>query len=364
MYEKIISTVTLILISLACLTGLQAQEPIIGEIKMFAGNFAPYGWAKCEGQLLSISGNEALFSIIGITYGGDNRTTFALPDLRGRAAIGAGQGPALADHSLGSKAGSATVTLNAANLPAHDHQVPGYNLSPAETDETHKFEHGNKSFISIGNEANSTVAIKNEGGSAVGFSVTQPSLAAGYIIALVGIFPSKGDGAPDQDAMLGEIKMFAGGFAIKGWAKCDGQHLQIRENEALFSIIGAKYGGDGNIEFALPDLRSRIPMGAGQGPGLSDRVLGTKPGFETMTLGKSNLPSHSYNVPAYDLNPSESDETHHFTHGNNSFISVGNNPDTQVAAEEQGESESFSIMQPTQAIQYLISTGGRLPTRE
>ena len=103
---------TILLLSFAFflnLSALQAQEPIIGEIRMFAGTFAPRGWAFCDGELLPISSNSALFSIIGTTYGGDGRTTFALPDLRGRAAIGNGKGRGLAERKLGKKGGGEAI---------------------------------------------------------------------------------------------------------------------------------------------------------------------------------------------------------------------------------------------------------------
>src|SRR5215510_2856694 len=89
------------------------SEPFVGEITIFAFNFAPKGWAFCQGQLLPIAQNTALFSLLGTTYGGDGRTTFALPDLRGRVPVGFGQGPGLSNYSLGQKSGAETITLNA-----------------------------------------------------------------------------------------------------------------------------------------------------------------------------------------------------------------------------------------------------------
>jgi len=93
-----------------------AQDPFIGEIKMFAGNFAPRGWAFCDGQLLSVSQNSALFSLLGTTYGGDGRTTFALPDLRGRAPIHAGQGKNLSNINLGQRGGVESKELRKVNV--------------------------------------------------------------------------------------------------------------------------------------------------------------------------------------------------------------------------------------------------------
>src|SRR5215207_9632471 len=99
------------------------SEPFIGEIRMFGGNFAPRGWAFCEGQLLSIAQNTALFSILGTTYGGNGTTTFALPDLRGRVPIQPGQGPGLSPYTLGQMSGQENVTLLITNIPAHTHTL-------------------------------------------------------------------------------------------------------------------------------------------------------------------------------------------------------------------------------------------------
>src|SRR5215831_4079907 len=97
------------------------SEPFLGEIRMFGGNFAPRGWALCQGQLLSIAQNTALFSILGTTYGGNGQTTFALPGLRGRYPMQQGQGPGLSPRSLGEQGGSQTVTLLTNQMPAHTH---------------------------------------------------------------------------------------------------------------------------------------------------------------------------------------------------------------------------------------------------
>ena len=97
------------------------MDPFIGEIVMFGGNFAPRGWAFCDGQLLAIASNTALFSVLGTTYGGDGRTTFALPDLRGRVPIHPGHGPGLSAYALGQKGGTETVTLTQNQMPSHSH---------------------------------------------------------------------------------------------------------------------------------------------------------------------------------------------------------------------------------------------------
>ena len=112
-------------IGLASLLGMsnvaQAQEPFIGQITFFGGNFAPRDWAQCDGQLLPISSNTALFSLQGTTYGGDGRTTFGLPDMRGRSPVHFGNGPGLPAVFLGAKAGAVGFTLGIANMPSHSH---------------------------------------------------------------------------------------------------------------------------------------------------------------------------------------------------------------------------------------------------
>ena len=97
------------------------SEPFVGEIRMFAGNFAPRGWAFCDGQLLAVSQNDALFSLLGTIYGGDGRTTFGLPDMRGRIPIHAGHGPGLSERRLGAKGGAEQVTLTVNQMPSHGH---------------------------------------------------------------------------------------------------------------------------------------------------------------------------------------------------------------------------------------------------
>ncbi len=106
----------------------------------------------------------------------------------------------------------------------------------------------------------------------------QPFLTVSYVIATQGIFPSRNSSAP----LLGEIMLFAGNFAPRGWAFCDGQLLPISQNTALFSLLGTTYGGDGRSTFGLPDLRGRAPIHEGQGPGLSTRSLGSRSGSETI----------------------------------------------------------------------------------
>ncbi|TDN83871.1 microcystin-dependent protein [Salegentibacter sp. 24] len=179
------------------------MEPFIGQIMMVGFNFEPRGWAFCDGRLLSISGNEALFSLLGTMYGGDGRTNFALPDLRGRSAVGLGEGPGLSPINIGEKAGAEQITLNTNNMPSHSHNLQASNEAGTASSPVgnypavSKFQEDRQSPVvsvnSYGNTANSSMAspaIGSSGGN-MPFNNRNPYLGVNYVIALVGIFPSR-----------------------------------------------------------------------------------------------------------------------------------------------------------------------------
>ena len=174
------------------------MDGTIAEIRMFAGNFAPRNWAFCSGQILSISQNTALFSLLGTTYGGNGQTTFALPNLQGRVPVGVGTGPGLATVNLGEVAGVATITLGVANLPPHSHSMQvNDNISGMTTTATGNYLNSKtESGESIAEAGLSAVATLNGAtiGSAGGgqpFDNRQPYLGMNYIICMFGIFPSR-----------------------------------------------------------------------------------------------------------------------------------------------------------------------------
>ena len=177
---------------------LFAQEPFIAEIRMFAGNFAPRGWAFCDGQLLPISENQALFSLVGTIYGGDGRTTFALPDLRGRAPVHAGQGPGLTNRRLGENGGAEAVFLTINEMPSHNHHaISNADSTVATSDKpTDALPARNAGATpQYGENANSTlnansISIGQTGGNQPHPNM-QPFLTINYIIALQGIYPSR-----------------------------------------------------------------------------------------------------------------------------------------------------------------------------
>ena len=170
------------------------SEPFIGQIMLFAGNFAPKGWAFCDGSLLAISQNTALFSILGTTYGGNGVTTFGLPDLRGRVAIGFGNGPGLTPRALGEKAGEENHTLIQAEMAAHNHAVSvgASNGAPSTTRPVGAVPAAGQFYDAAANAGGSLGAVTcSITGGNQGHNNMQPYLALNYVIALVGIFPSR-----------------------------------------------------------------------------------------------------------------------------------------------------------------------------
>ena len=171
------------------------SEPFVGEIRMFAGNFAPRGWAFCDGQLLAVSQNDALFSLLGTIYGGDGRTTFGLPDLRGRIPLHAGTGPGLSPRRLGSKAGAEKVTLTTNQLASHTHDLRANTAlaTDAVADVTKVLSKGDD--LRMYRPAEATANMANSAITATGGSQSHtnlmPTLCIHFIIALVGIYPSR-----------------------------------------------------------------------------------------------------------------------------------------------------------------------------
>jgi microcystin-dependent protein len=174
-----------------------AQTPILGCVYMFAGNFAPRGYAFCAGQILPIAQNTALFSLLGTTYGGNGSSTFALPDLRGRFAVQQGQGPGLQSIDLGEVGGSNSASILISEMPAHNHAMLCDSGGAANTDPAGGY-FGNEgaqvtpTYYSPG-PPNGTMAPQTIGiaGGSQPLSIQNPCLGINYIIAMQGIFPSR-----------------------------------------------------------------------------------------------------------------------------------------------------------------------------
>ncbi|PZX55695.1 phage tail protein [Algoriphagus chordae] len=179
------------------------MDDLLASIKLFAGNFAPRGYMLCQGQLLPIAQNSALFSLLGTTYGGDGRTTFALPDLNGRSAVGQGRGPGLTEVKLGEKAGAEQISISVANLPSHTHTMmtssaPGTTNSPVgnviAASEVVVERGGSpipiNCYGSTPNGQLAATAIVSTGGN-IPVQIRNPFLGLNYIICVQGIFPSR-----------------------------------------------------------------------------------------------------------------------------------------------------------------------------
>lgn len=180
-----------LLLSLMFNNQVEAQEGLIGEVRLFAGNFPPRSWAFCEGQLLAISQNQALFSIIGCAYGGDCRTTFALPDLRGRVPISPGQGPGLSNYVLAQRGGAETVVLNTTQIPSHNHAIFAdgeVGRGGSTTSPTNNYLAESDAYST---EQDTQMRPTGNTGGNLAHENRPPFLAMHYIICLQGIFPSR-----------------------------------------------------------------------------------------------------------------------------------------------------------------------------
>ena len=202
MRKKIIT----LMIAITCATtSLLAQfDAFVGEIRIFPINFAPRGWMPCNGQLLPISQNTALFSLLGTTYGGDGKSTFALPNLQGRVALNPGQGPGLSYRELGEEGGSPTVTLFSNQIPAHSHQLfftgAQATTNVPENDEMPAFNASLNfpgitkpvnTYAETGSNAIFAPQTLSTAGGSQPHNNMQPYLVLNYFIAVQGIFPMR-----------------------------------------------------------------------------------------------------------------------------------------------------------------------------
>lgn len=171
-----------------------AQDPYMAEIRMFAGNFAPRNWAFCDGSILPIASNQALFSLLGTTYGGNGITTFALPDLRGRVPIHTGnsQGPGLSPYALGQIGGNESVQLAVANLPAHSHAIAASTSAGTTSSPAGAYPANTGSLDKeYTNTPNTLMAPMGNAGSNMPLSIMQPYTGVNFIICTAGIYPSR-----------------------------------------------------------------------------------------------------------------------------------------------------------------------------
>jgi microcystin-dependent protein len=173
-----------------------------------------------------------------------------------------------------------------------------------------------------------------------------------------------------SEPFIAEIRIFAGTFAIRGWAFCDGQLLPIQQNTALFSVVGTTYGGDGRTTFGLPNLRGRAPMHPGNGPGLSSRRVGEALGEESVSLTEAQMPNHSHalraaNSPFGALQSPAADRTFNRSGGANAYQSSSADPVplAEEALAPLGGSQAHNNMQPYLVLNFIIALQGIFPSR-
>ena len=169
------------------------MEPILGSITLFAFDWAPNGWARCDGTLLSISSNTALFSLLGTTYGGNGQTTFALPDLRGRAPIHDGTGPGLSPKVIGEMGGTENVTLTAANVAPHTHTVAASATASSKSPSgmVPGYTDGGSSYGTSDGTTMAPTMVQPNAGGPTPVDIESPYLAMNYCIAVEGVYPSR-----------------------------------------------------------------------------------------------------------------------------------------------------------------------------
>lgn len=177
------------------------MEGVIGYTTLFAGNFAPKNWATCQGQIINIASNTALFSILGTTYGGNGTTTFGLPNLSGRRVVGAGNGPGLSPYVLGQVGGTENITLNLNQMPAHIHpeQIITHSSSYDDTGSVSNPENAIYAANGSGYSGSSNVQMKpfnvsiqmTNTGSGIPYSIVPSYLGLEYIICMYGVYPAR-----------------------------------------------------------------------------------------------------------------------------------------------------------------------------
>jgi microcystin-dependent protein len=283
-----------------------AEPPFLGEVRLFAGNFAPAGWMFCQGQLLNITNYTALFSIIGSTFGLDSTNQFALPDTRARVLVTAGEPIGMSEFYLGQQSGAAQTVLGGA-FPVHTHPLPPF--------------YGNAVSGPAGN-----VSFPRANRS--------PYITLYSLVYMLGNFPDSAQ--TTYEPFMGQITMFAGRFGFPNAGRTEGQVLAINNNTTLYSIIRTTFGGNGTTTFALPDLRGRVGMGSGPGPGLTARTFGAQIGSETVVITTNQMASHQHPLPSL--------------------------PPMVWLTSAAGGNQPQPLIQPSLVVKFIISTNGEIPS--
>lgn len=338
------------------------MDPFLSEIRAFAFPYAADGWVPCDGRSLPIATNRALYDLIGTTYGGDG-TNFNVPDLRERVPIG--NGPAYPYFSHG---GEERHPLTVDEMPRHTHQVVASSNNRDTTTPLDHYWPADAGYVKESNAFMSDQALSLVG-YGKGHDNMSPYQVINYAIATKGIFP----GEKFSGEYLGCLTLFPGKVVSEYCVPCDGRLLPIASHTALFSLLGASYGGDGKTTFALPDLRGRAPVciaAGGHDFGLTEYELGQAAGVSTVTLIPDQMPRHYHPAWAGTNGKVQSPEGQTWANDDNRppvkcFASQkgAGAPMNRTALGEVGGDQPHNNMMPFQTIQYLISLVGVYPAR-
>ena len=369
---------------------------------MFAGSFEPRDWAFCDGREMNFSAkeNRNLLDAIGFLYGEGASGYFLLPNLQSRFPMHFGHGSGLTNRKIGSSGGEESKALNSNSMPSHGHTLDYGNGDPAvypaansgagtSSDPQGRFpaQSGGVDLYSAdtpGHMGNPKVGASGSTSDATGqdpaapFTNRQPYQTINHIIAIKGQAPYSINTKFDRPPFLGEITMMGTDFPPVGWLRCNGAILQIAQHQALFSVIGNRFGGNGSTTFALPDLQGRTPMHPA-----SENELGKKGGVEGNQLDISNLPSHLHAVSgsgeATAKIPAGSDSEDSAAPGpelamgissggnlysSSATVEMGSHAESvSPEVEATGKSQPIPNIQPTQVLNFVICSNGIFPPR-
>lgn len=382
------------------------MDACVGEIRLFAFAWAPVGWARCDGTVLQIKQYPALYAVLGSQYGGDGQETFALPDLRGRTPVHIGIAADGTSVHQGEAGGQYEIILTSSQMPPHTHSVRTYQRTQDKAGQaTGKTSADTWQIQTAGAQPrtfrvglptdtpsqNLTWAVEtiSVSGQDAAHPNMQPSLVINFCIALdvlsatavthpAGAAENErgsrsgaerqggktlGDSAPYY---MGEIRLFGGEKLPDGWLPCDGRRLPVEKHDTLYSLIGNWFGGDGIREFAVPDLRGRVPVHDGKGPkGMPALRVGTQLGTETVALTSDQMPAHRHELSGTAGTPEDSPVSTGDMAPLSQQVDESNRQGvTALHGETLGQSglsEAHDNMMPAISLQYAIAIEGEYP---
>lgn len=353
----------------------------MGEIRLFAFDFAPIDWEFCDGTLLTIANNERLFSLLENKYGGDGINTFALPDMRGRIPVGVGRGKGLSKNwQLGEKFGEQWVTLTDGNLPIHRHSckvssdegdinVRPYGAFLSSVIDKYKVYSSlkNKSEVVSMHSASITYIGENEPHNNM-----MPTMALNYCICTNGADPRKEEGY-GVESIMGEIKIFANTFTPFGFKRCDGSEIHSNEYNAyaLYSLILNTFGGNLRTYFNVPNLQSQVVSHRSTQTPFARYI-----GFSYADVKLANMPSHNHYIRVSPKKATESMISADVFPAIGNIGSGINNKEIDIynsdfysyymnseMLSKQDKGENHENRQPYLALNYCICVDGEYPLR-